>query len=307
MTHAAKRTSDQPQHGRRGSDWHLDRTTSQECDHDVEMLVRSFQITAHEIFRMAPASGRSVETGALHRSLLACVVSGSGTVTLDQVSHRLERGAAILIPKGRNLIVEANLEDTHPLVVVCINLATSSALRPLITDWLAEPLHDHDNETLALDALATIIDCIERPQLGAMAIADALLKVLVIGMLRRHLDRESIDKRILTILTRPEIARVVNLVAEDPAASHTAESMAFLAGVPTTELARRFREMFGLSPVEYVRQARLHKAETLLLETELPVKTIAGMIGFDSRSHFSRLFCRHAGVDPTTFRKRDAQ
>lgn len=268
--------------------------------------MRSLHLTVYEIFRLAPAPGEAVATGISERSTLVCVLSGEGMVQIGEVETKVGRGTTMLIPSGCDLAIDASSTTADPLIVACANMATHSSLRPSIVDWLDEPLHDHDAATLTLEAFATILDCIARPQMGNMAIVDALLKVVLVEMLRRNLHRQTIDARVLTILTRPEIARVVNCIADDPSANHTADSMAVLAGVPTTELTRRFREMFGLSPIEYVRQARLHKAETLLLETELPVKTIAGMIGFDSRSHFSRLFCRHAGVDPTTFRKRDA-
>lgn len=43
-------------------------------------------------------------------------------------------------------------------------------------------------------------------------------------------------------------------------------------------------------------------AEALLRNTDLPVKTIAGKIGFASRSHFSRLFSKFSGRDPTAYR-----
>jgi len=40
----------------------------------------------------------------------------------------------------------------------------------------------------------------------------------------------------------------------------------------------------------------------LLRSTAMPVKTVAGTVGFASRSHFSRAFRDVYGIDPLNFR-----
>jgi transcriptional regulator GlxA family with amidase domain len=46
----------------------------------------------------------------------------------------------------------------------------------------------------------------------------------------------------------------------------------------------------------------LRRAAQLLTATDLPVKTIAFRVGFDSRSYFSRAFKDFSGVDPAGYR-----
>jgi transcriptional regulator GlxA family with amidase domain len=58
-----------------------------------------------------------------------------------------------------------------------------------------------------------------------------------------------------------------------------------------------------MAPIEFVAKTRLHHAADLLRSTNLPIKVIAGSIGFLSRSHFSRAFREAYGSDPTAFRK----
>lgn len=58
-----------------------------------------------------------------------------------------------------------------------------------------------------------------------------------------------------------------------------------------------------MSPMEFVDKTRLHHAAELLRSTNVPIKVIAGSIGFASRSHFSRAFRDAYSTDPSTFRR----
>ncbi len=66
--------------------------------------------------------------------------------------------------------------------------------------------------------------------------------------------------------------------------------------------AERFRATFERSPMAFLRDLRLRRAARLLAETDLPVKTVAGRVGFASRSHFSRAFKASFGADPAAYR-----
>jgi AraC-like DNA-binding protein len=46
----------------------------------------------------------------------------------------------------------------------------------------------------------------------------------------------------------------------------------------------------------------MQRAAKLLATTDLPVKAVAGRVGYRSRSHFSRAFKARYGVDPAGFR-----
>jgi AraC-like DNA-binding protein len=54
--------------------------------------------------------------------------------------------------------------------------------------------------------------------------------------------------------------------------------------------------------MDFVKEVRMRRAARFLAATDLPVKTIASRVGFESRSYFSRAFKAFAGVDPAGFR-----
>lgn len=93
---------------------------------------------------------------------------------------------------------------------------------------------------------------------------------------------------LLHIATRPDSASV--------------ESMSGIAGVSPSQLNRLFRRYVGTSPQKHLTATRLQRAFHLLLTTESTIAFIARSVGFESLSHFTRLFHAHFGETPARYR-----
>jgi signal transduction histidine kinase/ligand-binding sensor domain-containing protein/DNA-binding response OmpR family regulator len=74
-----------------------------------------------------------------------------------------------------------------------------------------------------------------------------------------------------------------------------------------TYLFRRSRQLFGESPSDLIRRARLERGGTLLRDTNERVADIAYAVGFNSVSYFSQCFLAAYGISPTVFRDREQE
>ena len=81
------------------------------------------------------------------------------------------------------------------------------------------------------------------------------------------------------------------------------EELAATLGISMSHFSRSFRKAVGLTPHNYVMQRRLHRAQDLLLHSELPIVDIALQTGFSDQSHFSRRFHQLVGLPPRLFRE----
>lgn len=63
-----------------------------------------------------------------------------------------------------------------------------------------------------------------------------------------------------------------------------------------------FTKTIGVSPYQYLLRLRLDQACALLLHTELDIRHIAQLVGFDDPSYFSRLFRKRFGENAGAFR-----
>ncbi len=69
-------------------------------------------------------------------------------------------------------------------------------------------------------------------------------------------------------------------------------------------LSREFSKYFeDLSFGEYIRKQRIDKAKELIQSGNYPLTEIAYLTGFSDQSHFTRIFKKHTGKNPSAFRK----
>jgi len=67
-----------------------------------------------------------------------------------------------------------------------------------------------------------------------------------------------------------------------------------------------FKKAIGLNFIEYFSRVRIEKAKNLLLNPNLRISEIAYAVGFQSLTHFNRIFKKIAGQSPTEHRERAA-
>ncbi|NNG11163.1 MAG: response regulator, partial [Arenibacter sp.] len=86
------------------------------------------------------------------------------------------------------------------------------------------------------------------------------------------------------------------------------EMMVSEMGLSRSNLYLKFKELTGLSSSEFIRNVRLKRAVQLFDQSDLSVKEIMYMTGFNTASYFSKCFKKQFGVVPSEYvRKMDAK
>ena len=76
------------------------------------------------------------------------------------------------------------------------------------------------------------------------------------------------------------------------------------ANLTPNGFCRMIRRESGRSPGEWIAQARLTRAKSLLQKTDMPVLDVSLAVGLSDQSYFSRFFRKHTGMTPIEFRQR---
>jgi len=74
-------------------------------------------------------------------------------------------------------------------------------------------------------------------------------------------------------------------------------------GISTSRLNEIFKTYTSMTPYQYYIHIKIHRAESLLEQEDLPVKEVAYKMGFDDQYYFSRLFKNKTGVSPSDWKK----
>lgn len=80
--------------------------------------------------------------------------------------------------------------------------------------------------------------------------------------------------------------------------------MASAAATSRSGLNRKMKSILGVTPLEFLREARIQKAAKMLKETALPTSEIALLCGFADPKYFSRCFKTSTGASPSDYRNR---
>jgi len=139
--------------------------------------------------------------------------------------------------------------------------------------------------------------------------ADIVIRNLFEELLKENQDAYKRSQNIQAIKasTRLEIFKRVSLakdwMEENYNADITLEDMASLATMNSQHFLRMFRQVYHITPHQYLIALKLKRAKHLLESTQLTINDICLSIGFESVFSFSILFKDRFGLAPSHFRK----
>lgn len=137
---------------------------------------------------------------------------------------------------------------------------------------------------------------------GVEQIENALLLVLFWSLVRA-LPRESLSPFFLQhSATRAFSARLRRVFDEHLTKNLSVAEMAMLLGVKVRTLTKLCWKVVGLPPLRAFMQHKMEYAARVLRQSELPIKEVSDRLGFQNQYHFSRVFRRHRGEAPSSFR-----
>lgn len=93
-----------------------------------------------------------------------------------------------------------------------------------------------------------------------------------------------------------------NIIFKDLAHIPLIPELATQLGTNEKRLTRVFQTQTGRTVYKFIREARLHEARRLLLESVMRIDEIAVAIGFSNAANFSTAFHAHFGCTPSSFR-----
>ncbi|MFC5529453.1 AraC family transcriptional regulator [Cohnella yongneupensis] len=96
---------------------------------------------------------------------------------------------------------------------------------------------------------------------------------------------------------------LIQFIEANLSEKHTVDWAAKHLNLNPYHFCKMFKKLTGRTFIEYVNICRANEAERLLLESELSVTEIAGLIGCDNPNYFTRLFKQYKGMTPSQCRK----
>ncbi|MCL5099397.1 MAG: helix-turn-helix domain-containing protein [Candidatus Omnitrophica bacterium] len=100
----------------------------------------------------------------------------------------------------------------------------------------------------------------------------------------------------------PNIVRAKQYIREHQANDLSLGEVARAVNTSTFYFCKMFKKATGLNFTDYLSRVRIEKAKNLLINPNLRVSEIAYEVGFQSLTHFNRVFRKMVGQSPTEYR-----
>ncbi|MDR3707428.1 MAG: AraC family transcriptional regulator [Capsulimonadaceae bacterium] len=258
-------------------------------------VARSITVDPTWMLRQQMTAGGIWETSESSLSFAWLVVKGNIVLTQDNVTVDASSGCVCFGPlsAGRSLVVESDAEWLsfgfrlslygrtdfldHYRLPLCV--FPDAVDRARLERWLLDLLAAWDDQTAAATFVRT-------------GLAQA-----VFGSVFALLEREQ-GSRLLATGAMPE---VLQLLQADPRIS--VSELARSTGYSPAQFRREFHRWTGQAPHAFVSSYRLAEAKQRLVSGTDLIASIALDLGFESLSHFTRLFRDTYGIPPARYRQ----
>ena len=208
---------------------------------------------------------------------------------------------SVVLP-ARSHILQATPEKPYLCLRIGVDVALiGELLQQIGPDTLARPaceraLYLAQMTPPLLDAVSRLVNLLAHPQeapvLGPLVLREIHYRILT-GTLSYRL------RDLFTDSTHAQrIARVIGLIRTHYADSLRIEDLAEAVHMSVSGLHHRFKEVTSMSPIQYLKQLRLHEARRLMLTDGLDAAAACYRVGYGSPSQFSREYRRLFGAPP---------
>jgi AraC family transcriptional activator of mtrCDE len=296
---------------------------------DLNKLMRALDIDVVALTELLVPRGHRVELGNVDVPAIHYNLAGKGRFAINGGPFiSLQPHLLIIVPPNTPFVVEVDGDgpglksierdcwtrdqgylrisqpgETPEVVQICgfFNASFGPAIG-LFRD-LTTPVIEQFKPTDRIDeklreAMAELLD----QEVGMGAMSAALLKQVIISLLRRLIGSSQNWTEWFSVLSDRQITRAFADMIARPSAPHTVQSLAQTAGMSRSAFMSRFTAVLGRAPMSMLRDLRLRQAALDLSTTTTPIEVIAHNAGYESRSSFARRFAKVYGKDPTEYR-----
>ncbi|WP_109315538.1 AraC family transcriptional regulator [Pseudovibrio ascidiaceicola] len=229
------------------------------------------------------------------------IIFGNKELLYDPLNY-----LAVTMPlplEGR--VIQATEEEPFLALLIDIDLTTLSHLLVELGDNLAIPTQEKIEPAIYishvkqpfLHAVLQLLSIMKDP-VDCRILAPGILKSIIYYALQAE-HHNSLQAMLRGNSATYRISRVVRFLDENYSKALDLKTIAAKANMSESSLSHNFKAITSMSPIQYIKKIRLHRARLLMLGDGLNASDAAFNVGYSSPSQFSREFQRMFGASPS--------
>lgn len=306
---------------------------------DLNSLMALLDVEVVELSECLVSPGFRLEIGNMEAAGIHYIMKGKGRVAFKKgMNYDVAPRTLVIVPPNTPFVLEstpevatiesseviqaskvgamlhsvfrirAGVEDEEPtMVMICGYFKAQFGSSTALFETLAAPIIEQFAEKDRIDEkLRSAFEELLNEEIGAGAMSAALLKPVILALLRRSLTSINTWVERFAMLSDPQVARAFATMVADPGAAHTVQSLADSALMSRSTFMARFSSVVGRSPMLVLRDLRMRQAAAQLKAGKYSVDQVARNAGYESRSSFIRIFKKLYSVDPSGYQEQQS-
>lgn len=245
------------------------------------------------------AKGHYMERAAgVDQSIFIYCIKGEGWCEVGENYFEIHAGELLVIPPGTPH--SYGTKDNRPWTIYWTHIKGENNLlllselgvtkaKPII--WLGE-----EPEMLAL--FEELLDIMEHGYAASRLLYASQILTHLVGLMIWASHRSSGGN----LNTTQKVAQSISYMKQHIDQTTTVATFAAMANLSESHYRSLFKHQTGYTPMDYFIRLRIHKACQLLDTTDLSVKEIARLTGFQDAFYFSRAFKIVVELSPAKYR-----
>lgn len=236
---------------------------------------------------------------------LGVVAQGSKQVMQQDAVLHYQAGQGMLTSIDQPVVSHVALASpAKPFLGLMLTLDPSQVMRTVEDLQLPPPPKAGTHQAIVIAeldsgvvrALERLLGLLEEPalfdHLAPLVQQEIIVRLLVgqHGVVLRHLVAAGSPMQ--------QIAKVVAWLKQHLAEPMRIDDLAERVHMSPSTFRQHFRELTGVSPLQFHKQLRLQEARQLMLNQHMDAGQAAGRVGYESASQFSREYSRAFGAPP---------
>lgn len=243
------------------------------------------------------------------------VYGGKGTFFIDDIFYDMQQGDVFLIPN--NIIHRAMPDKDDPVTSTIIFFSPTLIYNVLLDDSfsylnlfvIAKKTKSYkislqpEKQHKMAEQLVNIQQEITQKQIGSRHGSLQIVHQIILSLYRIYMDNKGNITETNSYYGPDWIKEILVYINDNLSHQLTLTELANNALVSTSHFSRVFKQTTGMGVTVYLNTKRVIKAKELLIETNFTVSSIAEICGFESMTHFHRIFKKYIDMTPAKYRK----
>ncbi len=229
------------------------------------------------------------------------ITDGKGIHTIGGKQYETKKGD-IVIYNSRVLHDErASLDSKKSLYCCAVTNLKLEGLREncLLPDGANPVLHSGDFAEDIESIFRIMQSQLYSQNIGAESICHNMLNSLIsiiLNQLDKSEDQLKTSERFIG-------SRIKKYIDDHYLEDLTLEGISNKLYISSSHLCKAFKKSTGYTPMQYITNRRIGKAQSLLVISNYSITDIAFMVGYNDSNYFSTIFTKNVGMSPLKYRK----